>query len=1011
MASEADKDPWQWTVDEVVDALCQSKDVYDEAGCTNARLPDLTALSQHLRIEQVDGLTLLTGIDSGILKDDFEIKVLGHRRALLETIKYLQSKSAIYRQKHPGEFSFGSGFQTPGSGYNPGRGLSQFPQLYFHNAFPAKVEEAPEPNPMRQFVPTLVVSDAATGSGLNADVDRPTLDLDMLAEPHSEPVVNARSGENIVVDESGRKRRRLNNLVPVDNAEQTPLQSPIQRAYSPQGGLPNSLIAPLEVRRNDLSQRRLATVPGYRSTGSFPVKDIFFRAGIHDQDIDEDEEFSFVANSVHPGEVKRYVYRQMSHFLRNSELEEVERDGRPAVAIYPYRKGLDNSEGPRSAILVYHQGDEIVARPETHTPPNDNPALEGAKTGHEWDFLQHWVDDPGEELRPYGESGSEISCSSSFLEQLEAEEREREDERQDNGGPMKRSQVAEAVDKAIAGFREDWRKKKLPLRENGAWTIWRKGRKSRAKRLLLEDAKARIGHLNQKLDDYKNEITGQIWLKEKEVIQQCLILEEFVYQREDQAWRASVWQRNDAPPRPVVKPKTRVKVVDKLQGDEEVLSSEVAASEDINDFVDVDDADMRQGAVASPQSDPESPSPEPKSSQASHKKSTPRQTAPTTPTANEIDDRVELDQDDDTANEMDMAMEDDNISLDDDLPTAVAATRSTATVSPAKNHIIDLTLSGDESTPGNTPVTPRGYPMSEWFKGDPEQARRDMIASWEMGVLEERSDRKRIIVKILNEVDTKDLEVMKTRIKILREREFLDEMKRGIQCYINGEAKLSGVSKADTRKIVMFSRLYLCWYYANSQWWTERVSKEFPSNKYNDGHQFYEFLRAVLLGSDGTHTNGELRTPTKTQKKKMANHESPINVSSAPRSESDESDEPISVSTTPHKGRKRAVAQSQVAMHKRETAQLRRQEQERFEEQLGYSQGGQEPSIDAIMINTSKLDEHGPVFLNKFIAAKIKKHQVEGVRFMWREIVTAASSGSQGCLLAHTMGLGKTMQA
>ncbi|KAF2811063.1 uncharacterized protein BDZ99DRAFT_441813 [Mytilinidion resinicola] len=90
---------------------------------------------------------------------------------------------------------------------------------------------------------------------------------------------------------------------------------------------------------------------------------------------------------------------------------------------------------------------------------------------------------------------------------------------------------------------------------------------------------------------------------------------------------------------------------------------------------------------------------------------------------------------------------------------------------------------------------------------------------------------------------------------------------------------------------------------------------------------------------------------------------------------------------------------------------MRRQEQERFEEQLDSSQAGQEVSIDSIMINTSKLDEHGAVYLNKSIAGKIKKHQIEGVRFMWREIITAASSGSQGCLLAHTMGLGKTMQA
>ncbi|KAJ8119850.1 hypothetical protein ONZ43_g3290 [Nemania bipapillata] len=39
---------------------------------------------------------------------------------------------------------------------------------------------------------------------------------------------------------------------------------------------------------------------------------------------------------------------------------------------------------------------------------------------------------------------------------------------------------------------------------------------------------------------------------------------------------------------------------------------------------------------------------------------------------------------------------------------------------------------------------------------------------------------------------------------------------------------------------------------------------------------------------------------------------------------------------------------------------------------------------------------------------RIKEHQVTGVRFMWDQLVAARKR--QGCLLAHTMGLGKTMQ-
>ncbi|OTA93236.1 hypothetical protein M434DRAFT_49930, partial [Hypoxylon sp. CO27-5] len=61
-----------------------------------------------------------------------------------------------------------------------------------------------------------------------------------------------------------------------------------------------------------------------------------------------------------------------------------------------------------------------------------------------------------------------------------------------------------------------------------------------------------------------------------------------------------------------------------------------------------------------------------------------------------------------------------------------------------------------------------------------------------------------------------------------------------------------------------------------------------------------------------------------------------------------------------------------------------------------------------IIINESKADDQGLIFIHHEIAPRIKEHQVGGVRFMWDQIVSSATK--QGCLLAHTMGLGKTMQ-
>ncbi|KXJ94786.1 SNF2 family N-terminal domain-domain-containing protein, partial [Microdochium bolleyi] len=57
----------------------------------------------------------------------------------------------------------------------------------------------------------------------------------------------------------------------------------------------------------------------------------------------------------------------------------------------------------------------------------------------------------------------------------------------------------------------------------------------------------------------------------------------------------------------------------------------------------------------------------------------------------------------------------------------------------------------------------------------------------------------------------------------------------------------------------------------------------------------------------------------------------------------------------------------------------------------------------------SKADDEGFIHVHPEIARRIKMHQVEGVRFLWNQIVQKGGT-RQGCLLAHSMGLGKTMQ-
>lgn len=115
---------------------------------------------------------------------------------------------------------------------------------------------------------------------------------------------------------------------------------------------------------------------------------------------------------------------------------------------------------------------------------------------------------------------------------------------------------------------------------------------------------------------------------------------------------------------------------------------------------------------------------------------------------------------------------------------------------------------------------------------------------------------------------------------------------------------------------------------------------------------------------------------------------------------------------TPHKKRKYQVQESQEARDIRLNAQQRVRDRDARQRELKRQlekKGLNDADPSSMIINTGKLEHQNFVFLNPKIGGRIQPHQREGVQFMWRELVTDDQS-LQGCLLAHTMGLGKTMQ-
>ncbi|KAL8104242.1 protein CHROMATIN REMODELING 20 isoform X2 [Apium graveolens] len=72
-------------------------------------------------------------------------------------------------------------------------------------------------------------------------------------------------------------------------------------------------------------------------------------------------------------------------------------------------------------------------------------------------------------------------------------------------------------------------------------------------------------------------------------------------------------------------------------------------------------------------------------------------------------------------------------------------------------------------------------------------------------------------------------------------------------------------------------------------------------------------------------------------------------------------------------------------------------------------------ALSGYVVNVAREEGEEAVRIPPSISSKLKVHQVSGIRFMWENIIQSirkARSGDTGlgCILAHTMGLGKTFQ-
>nr|POE65157.1 protein chromatin remodeling 20 [Quercus suber] len=1001
------EDPWDWGSAEVQHFFRENaaRYLHDRP---QWNLPDSDLFSQVLRDECIDGIMLLEHIGTAELKEDLGIKNMRERTAVLHCINRLRKESQGY--------------------------LNSQAQKQTQNT-PSVVTTS------RSLQPITFLGEASEA--------QPQIIIAPIGE-------NVRPGEQQVHDMKGNKRRRLNPTTLADastsssSAKSTRISAssdwftryahPVDELFY--GVVDFGQIIPAAQLPKEILPNPIVDVEGREQ--SLDLKN-------------QEDNFQFYDSDKGPGN-SRYVHSRIRFFLQHATfdgksviaLDRHDRDGRDraAVAILPYREELHtySRDSRRSATVVQLDRDRkaVAVREDAvllQRDYTDVAPIEGAGDDNgQWDFLlTKYPRSEGGELPLWGESNSEYSEGSSFDRELADESATDTSGDEVNLSKVHASQI---IDKIMDELAVEWSGKRLPVLEKlRAWTVWKKMKGSRSqKQRLIASAESIIARLDSRLSKLKDEILLDQWRNETLLREQCRVLEVSIEDREEQRWMISVWQRKKEPahvtqmrrsgmhqqastmlasvpnvalpaqdrlsisPTPVTRTEAMMappEPLQEVQGGHSARESPEVIQRCENDTHEPDDMSIDRSVNSL--------------SDKQHDNVSEESMGPSGPgfTTDELTIR-KIDTGSSPIDEGDPA------SLDDDLPSprSLIPKRKESKPPSPDNELIDLTvLSSDDSSlkdnKDRTASSSKPVPEAKAenarrkkplvFTGKPTEADSDEVDAWTFLHLERVQDRGRLLIKLLRNMDP----VFRSR---LHDYCLSKGSIKGCDLSASLRSALTGVQRGSplnpdpdtSRMLEVLARLFLAWHDCDHSI-MERDTQDIKWLHIwkTVDHQILMFTR--LLVSYLNMSKSKLFVASKPNK-----FDAPISIYS--------SDEDETVMVTPHKKRKREVKADTFAKTTRQTAQERL---ERFQNLVPAQTSDLDQLVPVITtattesqiaINPAKDAEQDFININARISSKMKHHQIDGVRFMWREITASDGDDSQGCILAHTMGLGKTMQ-
>ncbi|OBT89344.1 hypothetical protein VE02_01460 [Pseudogymnoascus sp. 03VT05] len=617
--------------------------------------------------------------------------------------------------------------------------------------------------------------------------------------------------------------------------------------------------------------------------------------------------------------------------------------------------------------------------------------------------------------------------------------------------PLTSEEVSEAIDQGMALLHTKWHNEQLPKRQPKAWGIWQKSRTRNTRREKINAAQQHLDRIvNDRLVKMRREILNDQWTTQKQIHRQCQIMEQSIFDREDLLWQISVLEQTKPPAKPsppnFPAPKSKKSKIQQLdlEADEEIIDTEsdsASSSDEMEGFIVSDEESERTDAneLVTGSDDSEfrrsrdqnygdvAPSVEPgtvddtpmsgtvdelsginhKLSRRNMPPSSPL-SSPQTPASSRLRHGTSVDES--STDFVDLTFLSDSPEIVD-LVTPSKSLQKTAVGGPSlKNNtwkakpssILDGSRTSDSGVQSDAenPLAPNKPPKNIPYN------KPATIASYGYKAWEEENDPARLVIAVLHNMPKEARASISELLSAHSPDELwtltIDVMR---EC-CDGKDRLRGMDPKTfcifTGVIRLFEMYVECKKIKNRK---DRLAPKTCQKLIDNTPKFGPFTRACLAAVEAY-----------------------VDVTAPFADDDDDDEEPLlrtkrSLVTRPilsdeeqleaPRKRQRKIFENVEARKLREDDQMRLQEQEGRRQILRkkLAQSGSSLNSDRakIIINESKFEEEGFIFVHDHIGSRIKNHQIDGVRFMWRQIVTKGGA-SQGCLLAHTMGLGKTMQ-